>query len=667
MSAIAWVIVGVAFLISILLPIPLRQLLVRFGVHDHPNERSSHVRPTLRGGGAAPLAAFFSATVAALTLSTSGSPGIVAAVGLAAVGAGLLGLAEDVRGVSIGVRFAAQFLLAFGVAFALSAFAGTSFGWILLLGPFIVAYTNVTNFMDGINGISGLQGLIAGVVYACCGAIAGLDFLVFLGALIAATFGAFLPWNLSRPGLFLGDVGSYLLGAALAATAAAAALSGVPVIAALAPLAVYLADTFSVLARRTVRGEPILRPHRTHAYQRLTDTGLSHVVAATVVALFTAACSGAALLAMTGTISEGAAWLVIAALCAVYLALPRLRGSRLPALPEAALPAFTSPEGPPAREGFRPGVAVVVGASGFVGQAVSAKLEDVGLAVLRVSAPRLSLDPAVADPDTVADAAHSSPETSALTGAFAGADVVVNAAGLATPDGVDDSALLGANALLPAVILHAASAAKVTRVLHLSSAAVQGNRRVLDESSDVQPFSPYSRSKAIGERAFLAVANQRPSVDATVIRATSVQGRDRGTTASLKRVARSPLASVASPGSQPTVVSSIDGLADFVVRVATSTRPLGSIMLQPWEGFSARDVLYSARGSEPRRIPRWMCSTILACARAVSRVVPELAGPARRVELMWMGQEQTSAFAADFPAIERSALDGILAPHEGPR
>ena len=86
-----------------------------------------------------------------------------------------------------------------------------------------------------------------------------------------------------------------------------------------------------------------------------------------------------------------------------------------------------------------------------------------------------------------------------LAAAFAGVQVVVNAAGLATPGGTDSPALRGANALLPLVVADAADAAGVQRFVHLSSAAVQGHRPFLDESSHVQPFSAYSRSKALGE------------------------------------------------------------------------------------------------------------------------------------------------------------------------
>ena len=94
---------------------------------------------------------------------------------------------------------------------------------------------------------------------------------------------AFLPWNAIRARVFLGDVGSYALGAALAVLAGCAIIDGIPAEAAAGPVALYLADTAWTLQRRIRRGERWLEAHRTHIYQRLCDAGLSHqeVTAAT--------------------------------------------------------------------------------------------------------------------------------------------------------------------------------------------------------------------------------------------------------------------------------------------------------------------------------------------------------------------------------------------------
>jgi UDP-N-acetylmuramyl pentapeptide phosphotransferase/UDP-N-acetylglucosamine-1-phosphate transferase len=115
------------------------------------------------------------------------------------------------------------------------------------------------------------------------------EFLVPAGAAVAASALAFLPWNAGQARVFLGDAGSYALGAALAVLAAYALVRRVPPEAVLGPLVLYLGDTAWTLQRRIRAGERWLEPHRTHVYQRWCDAGWSHqrvtltAAAATVV------------------------------------------------------------------------------------------------------------------------------------------------------------------------------------------------------------------------------------------------------------------------------------------------------------------------------------------------------------------------------------------------
>lgn len=655
----AWWAVGMAGLVSLISPAVLRPVLQRHGIIDRPNERSSHVRPTLRAGGIAPLVGFVLACGLLASLVDDQSRTVIVMIGLGGVLAGLLGLAEDVYGLSVLTRAAGHLLLGALVSTLLGVALGSHWWQIAIGAAVVMVYVNVANFMDGINGISGLHGLVVGVAYAVLGLLSHTAWLMLLGLAVAVAFVVFLPWNLRSPGIFLGDVGSYLLGASLASLGVAAWFAGFSPVAVLAPGAIYLADTFSTLVRRLIREEPVLRSHRGHTYQRLTDTGLGHVPVAAIVTLFSLATSGLGVLVLRGWLASWLALVLIAGVCALYVALPRIRGHRLAPRAVNQLKPFELPGPIPPRPGFAPTRWAVLGASGFVGSALVAHLRSLGYEAEEVPAPRLALDPASDEGEVVAALASEHRELEALVSALQGADVVVNSAGLATPDAPASDALYGANALLPPLVCHAAQRAGVRRTIHLSSAAVQGRRTVLDESAEVSPFSPYSRSKALGERAFLAAARVR-CVDATVIRATSVQGPGRRTTASLKRVSKSPLASVAGDGQQPTVVSSIDGLVDFITRVSVSTGSLGPVMLQPWEGLSVGDVLRTARGTEPRHLPSWACRALLLCARQIGRVVPEIAGAGRRLEMMWMGQRQVSAHREAFPAVPRGRLEAIL-------
>jgi UDP-N-acetylmuramyl pentapeptide phosphotransferase/UDP-N-acetylglucosamine-1-phosphate transferase len=158
-------------------------------------------------------------------------------------------------------------------------------------------YVNAFNFMDGVNGISGLQAAVVGAAFVGIGTLWDVPGVMGWGAAIAGASIAFLPYNAVRARVFLGDAGSYGLGAAIALLTVHAWTSGVPAWAALAPSLIYCADVLTTLCRRFLAHESVLDAHRSHIYQRLTDAGLSHVQVAGFVAAASALCAGAALAA----------------------------------------------------------------------------------------------------------------------------------------------------------------------------------------------------------------------------------------------------------------------------------------------------------------------------------------------------------------------------------
>ena len=101
--------------------------------------------------------------------------------------------------------------------------------------------------------------------------------------------------------MFLGDVGSYLLGAGIAALAFGAFIEGVNPVALVAPVSLYLADTGTTVVRRIRQGEPWLEAHRSHVYQRLTDRGFTHLQVATIVALGSLLAGAFGLLSLAGS------------------------------------------------------------------------------------------------------------------------------------------------------------------------------------------------------------------------------------------------------------------------------------------------------------------------------------------------------------------------------
>ena len=321
---------GAAFLLSLLLPFVFIPLLRRLGVLDVPNERSSHTTVVIRGVGVTVAAGLLAGLVLSLATGLVAVDRSVMAILIVTIGlAALLGWIEDWRGVSVRIRAGSQLAIGLAGTAALAWAMEQSWWWVPVGGLAIAAYINVANFMDGINGISGLHGLVVGVLYSVSGVLSDHVWLTVAGAVTAAAFAAFLPWNLGRGHVFLGDVGSYLLGASIAGIAVAAFLAGVYVEYLLFPILVYLADTFSTLLRRVRRGERWYAAHRQHVYQRLTDTGLSHVQ----VSLLVTGCTLA--VGVTGLLTAGAgagatlAGVVFAvAVVAFYLASPGLFARR---------------------------------------------------------------------------------------------------------------------------------------------------------------------------------------------------------------------------------------------------------------------------------------------------------------------------------------------------
>ena len=120
------------------------------------------------------------------------------------------------------------------------------------------------------------------------GALAGQPWLIAGGAVLAMAFLGFLPWNLSRGSVFLGDVGSYLLGASVAALAVAGFFSGVYVEYVLSPILSTLRTPVTPCCAGSRRGAADAS-HREHVYQRLTDVGFSHLQSAGTVTACTAA------------------------------------------------------------------------------------------------------------------------------------------------------------------------------------------------------------------------------------------------------------------------------------------------------------------------------------------------------------------------------------------
>ncbi len=228
----------------------------------------------------------------------------------------------------------------------------------------------------------------------------------------------------------------------------------------------------------------------------------------------------------------------------------------------------------------------------------------------------------------------------ALVKQLRGCRTLINAAGRADPDGSDETELLMANAVLPVVLALAARDAGVQRLVHISSAVVQG-RMPLTVHLEYQSLSPYARSKVAGERAVLALGAAGPD-QVVIYRPPSVIAASRLTAAGLRRIARLPVVPVLRADA-PVPTALLKNVGSFARHLATVATP-APVYVHPSEGMTVRSLIQSASGERAPAIIdlAWLDGVgerAFAAACRLERVAPRV----RRIELLLRGQKQINA------------------------
>lgn len=252
---------------------------------DHPNERSSHTRPTPRGGGAAFVAAFVATSLvlwlggavpAATLVQLLGPPLLVAAIGLL----------DDRRPVPARWRLLTHALASAWAVWLLGGAVGLETtplrfvpGWLVaaIAATYLVWMINLYNFMDGIDGIAGTEAITVVLGGALCWWIATRTSQWPLPALFASCLVGFLAWNLPPARIFMGDVGSGFVGMTVGILSLWTARQSTDVFWCwLILLGCFMVDATVTLLRRVQRGEKFYEAHRNHAYQYASRVHGSH-------------------------------------------------------------------------------------------------------------------------------------------------------------------------------------------------------------------------------------------------------------------------------------------------------------------------------------------------------------------------------------------------------
>jgi len=230
-----------------------------FNIIDKPNQRSSHIAITLRGGGVV----FYFGALAYFLLSGFQYPWFFLGLTCMAV----ISFLDDILTLSNKIRLLVHFASVLLMAYQLDIF---EMPWYYLLITFfvVVGTINAYNFMDGINGITACYSLAVGALLMWVNKETGFiaqDLLVYtlLGVLVFTFFNF-----RTKAKCFAGDVGSVTIAFILLFALGALILKTGHLIYILF-LAVYGVDAVWTIIRRLYLRENVFDAHRSHLYQFL--------------------------------------------------------------------------------------------------------------------------------------------------------------------------------------------------------------------------------------------------------------------------------------------------------------------------------------------------------------------------------------------------------------
>lgn len=251
----------------------IKQYGEKFGVVDIPNGRSSHSQAIPKGGGFGILAALL---LSSLMLKI---PWFVWLPSAAISLVSFWGADKHILPVSkrLLVHFGcALFFLVFFLA-SKQAGPGTYVVWLPAL-VFIVGTANFFNFMDGIDGIAGITGFLAFLLMAFYARTRGLDpAYALLSLVIVFSCLGFLCFNVPKARVFLGDVGSILLGFLFACLVIVLSENIIHFLVMAGFLAPFYMDELFTMVVRIRHKDSLIKPHRKHVYQVLAnEAGMNH-------------------------------------------------------------------------------------------------------------------------------------------------------------------------------------------------------------------------------------------------------------------------------------------------------------------------------------------------------------------------------------------------------
>ena len=237
---------------------------------DKPNERSSHSRITLRGGGII----FYFGVLAYFVSNEWEYPWFMLALTLIT----FISFVDDIRSTSQGLRLVFHFS-AMALLFYQWGLFSLSWWWLVIALIVCTGIINAYNFMDGINGITGGYSLVVlgGLAYINASIVPFVEPVFIYTVLCGVLVFCFFNFR-KKAKCFAGDVGSvsiafillFLIGKLIIQTGD---FSWIIL------LSVYGVDSVLTIIHRLMLHENIGLPHRKHMYQLMAnELKMPHVV-----------------------------------------------------------------------------------------------------------------------------------------------------------------------------------------------------------------------------------------------------------------------------------------------------------------------------------------------------------------------------------------------------
>jgi UDP-GlcNAc:undecaprenyl-phosphate GlcNAc-1-phosphate transferase len=280
-----------SLLICLALTPPCRDLFLRAGLLDHPDQRrKTHACPVPRIGGI-PIAIAYVGSFILLLLSPFNAGWVLGRhlplVWKLLPAAGLIfttGLLDDLVGLKSWQKLIGQVaaaLCAYWGGVQVTGIAGhlTESWWSLPLTlVWLVGCANAFNLIDGVDGLATGLGLFATITSLIAALAQGNVALALAIVPLAGALLGFLRYNFNPASIFLGDSGSLLVGFLLGCYGVLWSQKSATFLAMTAPLmalAIPILDVCLSIARRFLRRAPIFGADRGHIHHRLLDRGLS--------------------------------------------------------------------------------------------------------------------------------------------------------------------------------------------------------------------------------------------------------------------------------------------------------------------------------------------------------------------------------------------------------